>query len=147
MTPYFAYGSNMSTPRLVQRVGEVRILGSARLEGYEHRFSKRGNDGTAKGNVERVDGAVVWGVLYELAAEQLVRLRGFESGYRQVGFSISFNAAPVHAVSFEALEIVRGLEPTPAYLSHYLEGMREHRLPPDYQRQLFVREGLSPGEP
>ena len=52
MTPYFAYGSNMSTPRLVQRVGEVRVLGPARLEGYEHRFSKRGNDGSAKGNVD-----------------------------------------------------------------------------------------------
>ena len=147
MTPYFAYGSNMSTPRLVQRVGEVRVLGPARLEGYEHRFSKRGNDGTAKGNVERVEGAVVWGVLYELERDQLARLRGFESGYRQVDFSISFDAAPVHAVSFEALAIVRGLEPTRAYLSHYLEGMREHQLPPDYRRRLFAREGLSPRDP
>lgn len=143
MTPYFAYGSNMSTLRLVQRVGEVGLLGPARLEGYEHRFSKRGNDGSAKGNVERVEGALVWGVLYELDAEQLVRLRGFESGYRQVRFSVSLGAAPVHAVSFEALAIVRGLEPTQAYLSHYLEGMREHQLPPDYQRALFAREGLS----
>lgn len=126
---YFAYGSNMSSPRLVQRVGPVRVLGRARLEGYRHSFSKRGNDGTAKGNVERAVGAAVQGVLYALEPAQLEHLRSFEGGYRQVEFEVlREDGERVRAASFEALALVRGLEPTPAYLEHYSAGMREHGL-------------------
>ncbi len=143
---YFAYGSNMSSPRLIARVGALRVLGLAELEGYRHRFSKRGKDGTGKGNVEPEAGARVRGVLYALEPAQLERLRGFESGYREVEFELEFGFGPQvsrgptrrwPAVSFEALAVVRGLEPTPAYLEHYRAGMREHAMPLDYRAQVL----------
>ena len=108
-TFYFAYGSNMSTPRLERRIGPVRCHGRAWLDDYCHRFSKRGNDGTAKDNVERASGARVWGVVYELALPQLEILRGFETGYRalEVGVTLDGHASvAVRAASFEAIAAV-----------------------------------------
>lgn len=148
MPLYFAYGSNMSTPRLERRIGCVRVLGRARLDGYRHRFSKHGNDGTAKGNVEPSSGTAVWGVLYALDDDQLARLELFESGYRRVRFEVELDRGErLDAHSFEALAAVRGLVPTDAYLAHYRAGMREHQLPADYQRELLRSEGLQVDEP
>ena len=138
MTPYFAYGSNMSTPRLEQRVGPVRVLGRAWLDHYCHRFSKHGNDGTAKGNVEPDPGQHVWGVLFELESAQLECLRGFESGYRMVHFELTLEHRPVHAATFEALNVVRELAPSDTYIRHYIAGMREHAIPSHYRAALLA---------
>lgn len=140
-TFYFAYGSNMSKPRLERRIGTVHCHGRARLDDYCHRFSKRGRDGSAKGNVERAAGARVWGVLYELEPPQLEVLAGFETGYRAVDLSVTLDARSklaVRAASFEAIAAVRGLEPTPEYLRHYLAGFHEHDLPASYRAALFA---------
>lgn len=142
---YFAYGSNMSRARLEARVGWVRDFGRAQLHGYRHRFSKLGQDGTGKGNIEAEGGAWVWGVLYELSAEQFETLRGFEGGYRSIQLTARspVDATPRRALSFVAERIVAELSPTPAYLEHYRVGMREHGVPADYVAEL-LGEPLSP---
>lgn len=129
---YFAYGSNMSRARLVQRVGEVGVVGRARLDDHRHRFSKLGLDGTGKGNIELAEGNAVWGVVYELDVAQWELLTPFETGYRSLALDVWVARARLSASSFVAKRIVSGLQPTREYVDHYCIGMREHQLPEHY---------------
>ncbi|MGD8862408.1 MAG: gamma-glutamylcyclotransferase family protein [Myxococcales bacterium] len=133
---YFAYGSNMSRARLEARVGPVDDLGWSSARDYCHRFNKRGADGSAKGNIVRLPGAVVHGVLYRLDAGQLEELAKYEGGYlrNQLRVLNRTGADYVESVSFEAHAalVAPGLVPTEQYVAHYEAGMREHGLPPDY---------------
>lgn len=136
---YFAYGSNMSSRRLVARVGEVAVQGVATLPRHRHRFTKLGTDGTAKGNIEPAEDARTMGVLYELSERQFERLAQFEKGYRSTGLELAAIGVrgPVPALSFAALRIVEGLTPTDEYLAHYRAGIEEHGIDPAYLRELW----------
>ncbi|WP_146658269.1 gamma-glutamylcyclotransferase family protein [Enhygromyxa salina] len=141
MPSYFAYGSNMSRSRLEQRVGAVHLHGAARLHAHRHRFSKLGQDGTGKGNVEPHEGSVVWGVVYELADDQFARLTEFEFGYRHAVLAVALaeSGRSVSASSFVALNIVEALEPSTEYIEHYRIGMAEHGIPKQYRQRLLGR--------
>jgi gamma-glutamylcyclotransferase len=144
MPHYFAYGSNMSRARLEARLGPVRDLGRARCPDRHHRFSKLGRDGTGKGNIEVLAGALVWGVVYELGETQLERLAKFEFGYRGTLLDLGLaepaleRGGAVRAASFEALTPVAGLAPTRAYLEHYVAGIREHGIPEAYANAVLA---------
>ena len=123
---------------MTRRVPSARFLGAARLEGHELRFHKRGwKDGTGKANAFHSSGAdaVVHGVVYEVAEEELPALDVFETGYerRLLGFSITLQreAEAVQAWVYLALpEVIDdALVPTRAYLDHVLAGARAHGLP------------------
>lgn len=131
---YFAYGSNMSRPRLEARVGVVDVVGCASLEGYRHAFSKRGADGSGKGNIERDPGAIVHGVVYQLDDRQFAALHPYENGYRMLEVDVVVRATvtALRATTYEALEPLPGLVPTLEYVAHYRNGIAEHRLPDDY---------------
>ena len=85
---YFAYGSNMSTPRLRYRVPGCRFAFVARLPNYKLCFHKRSKDGSAKCNAfktaEPTD--VVIGVVYEIPTNEqpaLDRAEGLGAGYHE----------------------------------------------------------------
>lgn len=69
---YFAYGSNMSTPRLRYRVASCRLSFIARLLNYKLCFHKRSTDGSAKCNAFRTatPADTVIGVVYEIPTNQ-----------------------------------------------------------------------------
>ena len=69
---YFAYGSNMSTPRLRYRVTGCRFVFVARLPKYRLCFHKRSNDGSAKCNAFKTvtPSDVVIGAVYEMPANE-----------------------------------------------------------------------------
>ena len=81
----------------------------------------------------------MWGVVYELDAGQLARLAEFERGYGQTTLEVVAvtSGSLVRAVSFEAHRIVSDLQPTAAYVEHYLVGMREHGVPHDYRARVL----------
>lgn len=136
----------MSRPRLEARVGAVDVLGWASLEGYRHAFSKCGEDGSGKGNIELDASGIVHGVLYELVAAQVEALHPYENGYRTVEVDVVVRAASrsLRAITYEALEPRIGLAPTPDYVAHYRRGMAEHGLPDDYAAIVLAQavEGL-----
>ena len=74
MENYFAYGSNMSSLRLRERIPSARSLGAARLAGWRLAPNKRGRDGSGKANLVVDANSVVWGVLYQLVAADWPRL-------------------------------------------------------------------------
>jgi hypothetical protein len=52
---YFAYGSNMSAPRLRARTPSAEPIGAAKLPGFRLVFDKWGRDDSAKADCEHTD--------------------------------------------------------------------------------------------
>jgi cation transport regulator ChaC/SOS response regulatory protein OraA/RecX len=139
---HFAYGSNMSTPRLEKRVGTVRKRGIAKLDGFEIRFDKKSDDGSGKTNIAKMmDGGTVWGVLFELTPEQMATLASREKGYAtRDDLKVIRDGVPVAATTFVAKKQTEGLKPTRTYLDYLIAGAREHQLPPEYIAKLQAVE-------
>lgn len=134
---YFAYGSNLSTPRLTRRVPSARPLAVARLPAHRLHFHLRGGDGSAKcdayftGRAE--DG--VWGMVWEIAPAHKPRLDKAEG----LGYSYDEAHVRVKTTRGDELEvftyraragrIAHGLVPYDWYRDFVLSGAREHGLP------------------
>jgi hypothetical protein len=134
---YFAFGSNMSSRRLVARVGTIVVVGRAVLPNYRHRFSKRGSDGTGKGNIEPGSGASVHGVLYRLTLGQIEVLTRYEDGYRRRPVQVRTSASLESAWTFIASAPERCIAPAPLYIEHYWAGIREHGIPVSYMNAIL----------
>lgn len=85
---YFAYGSNMCTGRLKQRVPSAAPLFAAKLNGHRLTFHKRSKDGSGKGDAEYTgdDRDFVWGVVFELQElekRDLDNAEGLGHGYSE----------------------------------------------------------------
>jgi len=138
MKLYFAYGSNMSTPRLRARVASAEPLGVARLDGHRLMFHKVGMDGSGKCDAWHTgsEDDVVLGVVFRMdAADQalLDRAEGLGRGYRRARLCVRMTggrAADVFA--YLATHTDPTLAPFDWYRAHVLAGAREHGLPADY---------------
>lgn len=140
---YFAYGSNMNPARMAARglavVGEPR---PARLEGYQLRFDKLGGEGPGVGhaNVVVQTGAVVHGVLYDLAsAAEILKMDPFERApinYGREAVAVETKQGARWSWTYFANRARRAdnLRPTDAYLAHLLAG--EAWLPRAYWEAL-----------
>jgi hypothetical protein len=128
----------MSRARLEERIGEVVPHGRALLSGYAHRFDHQGSDGTAKGNIIRVAGDVVQGVVYALRAEQVQLLEPYEGGYDVIEVELELVPRPrqVRAYTYTSQVISPGLAPLADYLEHYFCGMLENGFPEAYVERI-----------
>jgi hypothetical protein len=133
---YFAYGSNMKTSRIKERVGKVDVRGSAKLEDYRIAFNKTSTDRTGKTNIARRKGSEVWGVVFGLTQEQFDKLASFERGYKVESLSVRCGNETPEVKSFIAEETTSGLRPSREYLDYLIGGAREHGLPDDYVKLL-----------
>ncbi|MBY4675098.1 gamma-glutamylcyclotransferase family protein [Marinobacterium arenosum] len=135
---YFAYGSNMSVPRLRQRVPSAQPMGMASLDQHRLDFHKSGRDGSAKCDAFltcRPDDRV-YGVLFHIDPEELKLLHQFE------GLGLGYDLKEVlvqredgrlqSAFTYFAIHIDRSLKPYHWYLRHVLHGARCAGLPADY---------------
>ena len=134
---YFAYGSNMSLPRLHQRVPSARRLRQAALIGHELAFHKVGRDGSGKCDIVATgrDDVVVNGVLYEIDADHRGALddaEGLGDGYEIKLVNVFSATISCRAFTYFATAIDPVLRPYTWYLQHVLNGARENRLPADY---------------
>lgn len=136
---YFAYGSNMSTLRLQNRLPASVVRGTGVLQGYQLAFDKIStNDGSGKCNIQftgdKLDG--VCGVLYELPDADLVKLDEIEGeghGYARKSLYISQEGTGlVAAESYLATKTDASLKPMHWYKEHVLWGAHEHKFPDHY---------------
>jgi gamma-glutamylcyclotransferase (GGCT)/AIG2-like uncharacterized protein YtfP len=133
---YFAYGSNMASAQLRERVGSARTLGVARLDGWDWRCDKHGADGTAKANLAADSRASAFGVLYEIGAPGLDALDRFEGGYRRVRVAVTdARGARVEAETYVS-DRLGAATPGADYRALVLAGAREHALPPEWIARL-----------
>ncbi|GAB4191172.1 MAG: hypothetical protein Tsb002_19630 [Wenzhouxiangellaceae bacterium] len=139
---YFAYGSNLSSARLGQRLGEIDFYSQARLNGHELRFHKIGSDGSGKCNIYPTNSAPaqVIGVIYEIteaARPILDRIEGVGYGYNAIDLEVETDAGErVAVLSYQATRVDHRLQPFHWYKHHVITGAREHKLPSDYIAQI-----------
>ncbi|MDY6919679.1 MAG: gamma-glutamylcyclotransferase family protein [Pseudomonadota bacterium] len=145
-TFYFAYGSNMSVPRLQARMPSARFYCSAVLPGYQLRFHKKGADGSAKCDVVEtgMPGHEVHGVVFEFDLRHKPILDRYEGPrYRD-------KRVPVKTATGESLEVFLyevgdkqaytdpRLQPFDWYKQHVLQGARAAKLPEDYIQESIL---------
>ena len=145
---YFAYGSNMSTRRLVARVPSARAISVAMLRGHRLAFHKIGKDGSAKCDVASTGDPndVVHGVVYAIPCSEkstLDKIEGLGYGYAEKEVVVlSESGEAFEAVTYYATNIDASLKPADWYLEHVLRGAREHGLPAEYIRKIEAIESI-----
>ena len=128
---YFAYGSNMSTPRLRARLPHAKPQGRSWLDGHRLACNKRGKDGSGKANVVLSDSKRAWGVLFRIQPADWSTLDQFEVGYRREPRDVYTSASEsVEAQLYIANSPERDdVPPFDWYRDYCLAGAREHALP------------------
>jgi len=132
---YFAYGSNMLTCRLEERVGKVKFLGTGALRDYKLVFNKLSKDNSGKANIIESSGAAVSGVIFSLSEDQFKKLDKNEgNGYERRMTSVLFNEQQIiTSIYFAKSEFVKNnLKPTNDYLDLIICGAKEHKLNAEY---------------
>ena len=137
---YFAYGSNMCTGRLRERVPSAMAIRIAQLLNHSLRFHKRSDDRSGKCDAyftgERQD--VIWGIIFEVdPAEKpnLDRHEGLGHGYAEKLATVidaKNNGYPVFMYVAEDTHIDPTLRPYSWYKRFVVEGAHQHHLPADY---------------
>ncbi|NNE38679.1 MAG: gamma-glutamylcyclotransferase [Gammaproteobacteria bacterium] len=135
---YFAYGSNMSMPRLTSRVPSARAITSAKLVGHNFTFHKISITGSGKCHIACTNNPddIVWGIVFEILAIEKILLDEKEDlgrGYNVKQVSVSGkNGEIISAFTYYGLVLESSLKPFIWYKEHVLRGAEEHDLPPDY---------------
>ena len=139
---YFAYGSNLSSPRLFARISSARALTTARLHEHSLAFHMPGQDGSAKCDAHFTGQAedTVWGVVYQIDPLQRPVLDRFEGlgdcyGIKAVKLITAENQS-LQAFTYYALRTDANQPPYCWYRDHILFGAREHGLPSNYLAEL-----------
>ena len=134
---YFAYGSNISSKRLNERIELQEVIGAGQLHHYELKFNSVGNDGSGKCNIVAKEQAIVWGVLYKISSSALPALDAFEGVpqyYEQKTVLVIDSDGTTHeALTYVAVKTAPH-PPLPYlwYRDHVYRGAVEHHLPPTY---------------
>ena len=135
---YFAYGSNMSSRRLKNRVESANVISTGILEKYKLKFHKISEDGSGKCDAFFTDNPTdnIYGVIYSIHENDLKRLDSYEGlndGYKKENVDIIIaNGEKVKAFTYIATNIEKSLLPFSWYKYHVLHGAVENDLPHDY---------------
>lgn len=136
---YFAYGSNMSSKRLEQRVPSAKAISPAKLSSHRLKFHKVGQDGSGKCDIEHTGEPqdFVMGVIYEVPISELPALdkaEGLGAGYEKKDVSLHTHAKNelITAFTYYATHIDQDVIPFDWYKEHVLIGAEEHQLPVAY---------------
>jgi gamma-glutamylcyclotransferase len=134
---YFAYGSNMSAPRLSNRIKPIRHIANGYLDGYQLTFDKVSQDKSGKCDCKRTGEQAdrVWGVLFAIEVDSLPALDKYEDAgrtYERQEVQVMTDQGVVSGVTYFATKTEPGLKPYHWYKYHVLYGARAAKLPPDY---------------
>ena len=133
---YLAYGSNLSSARMRERVASAQTLGVARLEGWRLACDKRGRDGSGKANIVPDGEAVVWGVVYRIEPDEWTILDRFERGYERVRVEARIGDDDLDVQTYASRRLTGDPVPYDWYKALLLAGAREHGLPREYVARL-----------
>lgn len=141
---YFAYGSNMSSARLRERVPSAVQKHTGYLKKYAIRFHKVGfRDGSAKCDACETGDPddYVAGVIYSISPAEkklLDNAEGLGYGYEIKNVAIkTISGQIVDAFMYYATIIDKSLRPFHWYKHHVIWGAKEHKLPDEYIDRLI----------
>lgn len=134
VTPYFAYGANLDPLGMARRCPRSRPLGHARLDDHRFRIMHQGY-----ATVVPSPGAVVYGVLWDLAPEDLGGLDAFEEVddglYRRDVLPVHHAMQRITAMVYLAGSTTVGA-PCPGYMEAVVSAALEWSLPTPYLAEL-----------
>jgi hypothetical protein len=139
---YFAYGSNMQRATFRGRRGiEPRRAVAVRAAGWRLVVDKPPlfSIGHSFANVVRDELAVVYGVAYEITADDMTHVE-FSEGVQLGNYAraeimvepLEAGADALHAFTLTSEKRVSGLRPSTRYMALLVEGALEHGLPGDW---------------
>src|SRR2546422_684768 len=144
---YFAYGSNMFTPKMkiAALSAEFRMIGL--LPSYVLRFNKHSSeDGSGKGNIIASGNAgdEVWGVVFEIDQTHRPGLDASEGGYIPLSVEVLVvdKLLPVHTYIAKPGRTDNSLKPYTWYKELVTRGARQHELPETYVQGLDAVEAI-----
>lgn len=135
---YFAFGSNLSSPRLLQRIPQAAVGSVAVLS--HHRLSWRKNDRGQSGKCDIEHTGMhhhrVYGVIYHMNLDGQTALDSYEGagiGYERKEILVeTLDGEHIKVFTYFALDIDHGRKPYHWYKEHVLRGAIEHALPAHY---------------
>ena len=145
---YFAYGSNMASTRLRERVPSAELVTTGYLLKHRLCFHKVGMDGSAKCDAFYTGGDrdLVLGAIYRIDPsdkDSLDRTEGLGKGYEEKQVSLfSAAGAEMKAFTYVATAMNETLQPFHWYKGHVLIGAREHRFPEEYVTRFLSVESV-----
>jgi len=142
MLNYFAYGSNLATARLLQRIPAATATCVAILP--QHRLCWRKNDSGQSGkcDIDRtgIPDHVVYGVVYRMSEADMFELDRYEIanyGYERRNITVTaLHDEAIAAFTYYALDIDHTQQPFHWYKEHVLRGALEHDFPLHYIEQI-----------
>lgn len=139
---YFAFGSNLASRRLLQRIPEASVGCVATLG--EHQLCWRKNDRGQSGKCDidftGVAQHLVYGVVYHMTATDKLELDRYECagfGYDHKNIEVvGLQGERIDAFTYFALDIDHNQQPFHWYKEHVLRGALEHNFPLHYVEQI-----------
>ena len=126
---YFAYGSNLSTPRLRGRVESAVVVGPAVLRGRRLTTDKRGRDGSGKANLVPDRVGEVWGVVYAIRDEHWPALDACEAGYERLRVGVHTERERVLAWTYVSQKLAEDPVPFSWYKRLIVSGASSFTAP------------------
>ena len=140
---YFAYGSNMKIDRMSKRAPSTKLLGYAKIRDHQLVFNKISRDGSGKANIVESNSSVVFGVLFDIEEQDILRLDDYEKGYDKQDITvIDHDERPLNAFTYISTQVKEGLIPFDWYLEMILQGAIENKLPKYYVENLRKFESV-----
>lgn len=140
MPQYFAFGSNMNTARMHERLGWSPQCFAAMLPNHRLLFNKQVPSGRwCVANIEPAPGQEVEGIVYTVKQQDLDILDDYEGvgggHYERKAVTVfPKSGEPIAAITYAGLMTGTEKPPTREYLNHLLAG--EPLLSGDYFRRL-----------
>lgn len=135
---YFAYGTLLVEDSMRSVCPSARNVGYMRLEGFEMNFGHCSMDGVAGCTLIKRDGAVTYGIQYELTDEDMAKMDGAahveEAQWVHVPVTlIDKDGNKVQSSTYVIPGEYRPWAPTDAYVAPILQGLKECDFPEDYK--------------
>jgi hypothetical protein len=136
---YFAYGSNMSPPRLGFRLPAIQVVGGASLPDHRLAFHKAGTDGSGKCDIPDCRQSVVFGVVYAIRKDDfsiLDCIEGVGAGYERETVDVHMADQRLTVQTYRATRIDPDLRPFSWYRHHVLAGALSAGLSESYVERI-----------
>lgn len=134
---YFGYGSGLN-PTLVEfRVNQpVKLIGKGELKNYALKFSRKNPDGTARGNLEQINGEYTLGLLYQINENKFEQLAQTEPEYCLQEFDVFTEKGMVKAFAFICTHCEIDIQPSPKYVETIIADAILNNFPEDYIQKI-----------
>ena len=129
---YFAYGSNMFLPRLLERIGKYHYGVQTAAIGYEFSYNKKGADKTGKANLKQSTGSRVYGICFEIDELDFNELNKYEQGYKKESIELLVNGKKECAYTYKSSDTDDDLRPSGEYKDLILRGAEYWKLDETY---------------